>query len=100
MCYEAFDHWKRDPDVDWSNVDYGATAIAGTDILFPSGSIDPWHALGFNDATTPPPQPTETPVYILGTAHCADLYAPANSDPQSLTDARNIIKQTVSKWLA
>lgn len=64
------------------------------------GTIDPWHALGVTNSTPPLPQPTEHPLYILGTAHCNDLYAPANSDPQSLTDARNTIAQQVSAWLA
>lgn len=46
------------------------------------------------------PQPTEQSVFIEGTAHCADLYAPANSDPASLTYAREVISGLVDKWLA
>lgn len=66
--------------------------------MFPSGTIDPWHALGVTN-TTSLVQPSEQSVYILGTAHCNDLYAPANSDPASLTHAREIIAGKVSEWL-
>ena len=73
--------------------------IDATNIVFPSGTIDPWHALGVSNTTAALPQETERKVYIEGTAHCNDLYAPANSDPQSLTDARQIIANQVKLWL-
>jgi hypothetical protein len=86
--------------VDWINQEYGNVHIAGTNIAFPSGTIDPWHALGVTNYTAPLPQATEQSVYIEGTAHCADLYAPANSDPATLTYAREVIAGLVNKWLA
>lgn len=99
ICAAIFDGWSAKPEVDWINIDYGNVHIEGTNIVFPSGTIDPWHALGVTN-TTVLPQATESSVYILGTAHCNDLYAPANSDPQSLTDARTKIAAHVAKWLA
>lgn len=78
---------------------FGELHIAGTNIAFPSGTIDPWHALGVTNYTSLA-QPTEQSVFIEGTAHCADLYAPANSDPASLTYAREILAGLVDKWLA
>ena len=100
MCAAAFDGWKALPETDVTNWTYGGVNIAGTNILFPSGTIDPWHSLGVTNSTPALSQESEKPVFILGTAHCADLYAPANSDPQSLTDARLVIANTVSEWLA
>ncbi|KAJ1444099.1 peptidase S28 [Ochromonadaceae sp. CCMP2298] len=100
ICSAAFDGWTADPAVTWTNQEYGALGIAGTNILFPSGSIDPWHALSVTNYTQALPQPSEAAVYIEGTAHCADLYAPANSDPASLTYARSVIAEGVAKWLA
>ena len=79
---------------------YGDIRIAGTNILFPAGTIDPWHALGLTNYTAKPINPSEIPVYILGTAHCHDLYQPANSDPASLTYAREVIAKQVAEWLA
>lgn len=79
---------------------YGDISIAGTNIIFPAGTIDPWHALGETNSTVPLANPTENALYILGTAHCNDLYAAASSDPASLTYARQVIAEQVTKWLA
>lgn len=65
----------------------------------PSGTIDPWHALAVSNTTKPLPQSSETKVFIEGTAHCNDLYAPAPSDPPSLTYAREEIANHVTQWL-
>lgn len=99
LCAEAFDGWAADPQVRWINDIYGDIRIAGTNIVFPSGTIDPWHALGVTNTTGRMAQETEQPIYIEGTAHCNDLYAPANSDPASLTFARQVIANKVSEWI-
>lgn len=100
MCSAGFDGWKSFPQTDFMNQVYGSRNIDATNIVFSAGTIDPWHALGVTNFTTSLPQLTEYPVYILGTAHCNDLYAPANSDPMSLTIAREVITEHVAKWLA
>jgi hypothetical protein len=100
LCRAAFEGWRSDPQVDWINQEYGSVNIAGTNIALVSGTIDPWHALGVTNYTAALPQATEQSVYIEATAHCSDLYAPANSDPASLTYARTVIAGLVSKWLA
>jgi len=84
--------------IDWINQIYGDVRIAGTNIIFPSGTIDPWHVLGVTD-TTELTNPTETSVFITGTAHCHDLYAEAYTDPKELTSARKLISDTLTKWL-
>lgn len=99
MCKDAFNGWTSDPEVNWINQAYGDVHIDATNIVFPSGTIDPWHALGVTNQTDLA-QPSAKSVYILGTAHCHDLYAPANSDPESLTQARQIIAENVANWLA
>ena len=43
----------------------GATNISGTNIIFPNGSIDPWHALGLTSTKTA----ARPAAYINGTAH-------------------------------
>jgi len=103
MCYEGFNHWHKEPQVDWINQMYGGVKIQGTNTVLVAGTIDPWHALGVTNYTVPSPQesqPTEVPVYILGTAHCNDLYAPAPSDTEALTHARQVIAGHVNGWLA
>jgi hypothetical protein len=100
ICEAAFDGWKADPQVQWMNEYYGATHISGTNTVLASGTIDPWHALGVTNVTVSLPEETEKKVYIEGTAHCNDLYAPASSDPASLTWAREVIANEVKRWLA
>jgi hypothetical protein len=99
MCSSAFDGWSDLPATEWINTVYGATSIEGTNILFPSGTIDPWHALGITNSTGTDSR-SESPVYILGTAHCADMYAPSASDPPSLVQARKDIASQVDRWVA
>lgn len=98
LCYEGFDGWTASPQTSWMNVDYGSLAISATDVIFPAGTIDPWHALGVTNSTTLA-QDTEHALYMLGTAHCADLYAPANDDPASLVSARQTIAAQVAAWV-
>ncbi|KAH8318461.1 hypothetical protein KR067_002148 [Drosophila pandora] len=78
-----------------TNKHYGALKPETTNVLYVHGSIDPWHALGLvksaNSAT-----PT---IYIDGTAHCANMYEPAKSDPPQLVAARNKITKYLAKLL-
>jgi len=100
MCAAGFDGWTAEPQVDFMNQVYGSRDIDATNIVFAAGTIDPWHALGVTNYTSALPQSTEYPVYILGTAHCNDLYAPASTDPASLVIAREVIAGHVAKWVA
>lgn len=99
LCFAAFDNWKHEPQVEWMNTVYGDVHVAGTNTIFPSGTIDPWHYLGVTPST-PALVPSNTGVYIVGTAHCNDLYAAAPSDPETLTLARDTIATIVRGWFA
>lgn len=101
ICRRAYDGWSKEPHVEWSNTLYGGDAIDATNIVFTSGTVDPWHALGVTNFSATLPQSSETPVYITGTAHCNDLYAPnAESDPPSLVFARQVVADKVAEFLA
>merc|ERR1711937_311394 len=50
ICAASFEGWRSLPDTDETNWTYGGTGIAGTNIMFPSGTIDPWHALGVTNS--------------------------------------------------
>eukprot|EP00180_Rhodochaete_pulchella_P002803 Plantae.Rhodophyta-Rhodochaete_pulchella.ctg4383.p1 GENE.Plantae.Rhodophyta-Rhodochaete_pulchella.ctg4383~~Plantae.Rhodophyta-Rhodochaete_pulchella.ctg4383.p1 ORF type:complete len:332 (-),score=37.44 Plantae.Rhodophyta-Rhodochaete_pulchella.ctg4383:168-1016(-) len=76
---------------------YGGKQLGGTNILIPNGSIDPWHALSVTTDT--PARPTQHVVFIVGTAHCANMYPPAPTDLPSLTNARKVITQQLGEWL-
>ncbi len=66
-----------------------------TNIVFPNGSIDPWHALGVLSNITE----SLTAIFIEGTAHCANMYPPRDQDVPGLVDARKSIVQLIGEWL-
>ena len=67
-----------------------------TNIIFPNGSIDPWHALGITSNISD----SLTAVFITGTAHCANMYPPRDSDLPGLVSAREEISQIIGQWLS
>jgi hypothetical protein len=97
VCVEVFE-FDVPPQISWTNDNYGDRAIGATNIAFSSGTIDPWHALGVTNSTGTNVA-SEVPIYIEGTAHCADLYAASWDDPPSLTNARSTIDALVAQWL-
>lgn len=81
--------------IDWTNTNYGGYSMSAERIVFPNGSIDPWHALSFiTDGKL------IKAVYINGTAHCANMYPSSNTDSPELTEARLKIKAIIGEWLA
>ena len=61
---------------------YGARRVLGANITMPNGSADPWSSLGVVNETaafydeTQELTDSEKIVFIDGTAHCRDMYAP------------------------
>jgi hypothetical protein len=82
-------------NVAWTNTYYGGKDVEGSEIVFPNGSIDPWHALGIIESLSP----TETAVFIQGTAHCADMYPASPNDLPTLVTARNQILNQIANWV-
>lgn len=80
-----------------TNAYYGGTDIPknATNIVFPNGSIDPWHALGIRWNISE----SLVAIYIQGTAHCANMYPPRSSDLPSLVAARETISNNIGQWL-
>ncbi|CAF2126984.1 unnamed protein product [Rotaria magnacalcarata] len=81
--------------IDFTNAFYGAEGFSGSRVLFVNGAIDPWHALSF---TKDPPN-NNTAIFLSSTAHCADMYPDAETDPQELKQARQTISDTIGQWL-
>lgn len=83
--------------VKWTNVYYGGWNISTsvTNIVFPNGSIDPWHALGITSSLSE----TLIAIFIHGTAHCANMYPARADDPAELVSARLNITSAIGKWL-
>ncbi|KAJ8310043.1 hypothetical protein KUTeg_011908 [Tegillarca granosa] len=82
--------------VNRTNINYGGYAMKASKTVFPNGSIDPWHALSFTETVSP-----DAPaIYIDGTAHCANMYPAADTDPPQLTQARQTIQKLIGQWLS
>lgn len=86
------------PDIASTNIDYGALQITVENVTFPSGTIDPWHALAVKNSTVLHSQ-TAKSVFIEGTAHCADMYYPSADDSPALQWAHAKIAQAVESYV-
>ncbi|KAL4102137.1 hypothetical protein PRIC1_005885 [Phytophthora ramorum] len=86
------------PDVAGANLDYGSLGIEVERVTFPSGTIDPWHALAVQNSTKMHSYSAEA-VFIEGTAHCADMYYPSARDSPQLQWAHAKIASRVDLYL-
>ncbi|CAN9511156.1 unnamed protein product [Ophioblennius macclurei] len=78
-----------------TNEYYGGYDIRSSRIVFPNGSIDPWHALGITQDIGP-----DLPaVFIKGTAHCANMYPARSEDLPQLSLARDHVFILLQQWL-
>ncbi|XP_073975954.1 putative serine protease K12H4.7 isoform X1 [Rhodnius prolixus] len=92
---ERFNGELLDLGIQRTNTIYGDFHLSVSRVLFVHGSIDPWHALGITSSKNP-----EAPaIYILGTAHCANMYPQSPQDPPQLVKARLRIYDHIGKWL-
>ncbi|XP_076000535.1 thymus-specific serine protease [Genypterus blacodes] len=79
-----------------TNEYYGGYDVRTTRIVFPNGSIDPWHVLGITtDITHDLPA-----AFIRGTAHCANMYPARSQDLPGLPLVRDHIFLLLKHWLA
>ncbi|UIZ23510.1 hypothetical protein KXD40_007886 [Peronospora effusa] len=86
------------PDVAGANLDYGSLGIEVEGVTFPSGTIDPWHALAVQNSTRLHSYSSEA-VFIQGTAHCADMYYPNEKDSSQLQWAHAKIAARVDSYM-
>lgn len=91
---EHFNTTVANRGINWTNSNYGGYGMATTRIVFPNGSIDPWHALSFTENVK-----DMIAIYIKGTAHCANMYPPSQKDSEELIEARQKISAIISEWL-
>uniref|UniRef100_UPI00398E61FE thymus-specific serine protease n=1 Tax=Pristiophorus japonicus TaxID=55135 RepID=UPI00398E61FE len=77
--------------VQHTNENYGGINIKGSRIIFPNGSMDPWHILGVTK--------NHKAIYIQGTAHCADMYPENQNDLPQLKQARKEIFHRLKTWV-
>ncbi|CAG2100978.1 unnamed protein product [Medioppia subpectinata] len=78
-----------------TNAYYGGLKPNVTNVVFPNGSLDPWHALSvLTDINN-----TTKAVMIENYSHGGDMYASSPSDTQSLKNAHKLIEQQIGEYL-
>ncbi|XP_067850839.1 thymus-specific serine protease [Heptranchias perlo] len=77
--------------VQHTNENYGGINIKGSRIVFPNGSMDPWHILSITKS--------HKAIYIQGSAHCADMYPDRQDDLPQLVKARKEIFHRLKTWV-
>lgn len=81
--------------VERTNKFYGALHPNVTKVVFVNGELDPWHRLGILEDIS-----EEAPaIFIPKASHCADLHPAQSNDPPEFTEARQIIKSIIKKWI-
>jgi len=81
--------------IEWTNDYYGGSNVAGTNIVLPNGSVDPWHFLGL----TTSPSSSVVAVFIVGSAHCGDMYPSTPNDSINVQEARALIGANIAMFL-
>ena len=83
--------------IKWTEANYGGRNISEDtyNIVFPNGSIDPWHALSILKSVNF----YIAAIFIEGTAHCANMYPPREEDSQELVNAREMISHDIKVFL-
>lgn len=95
QCQDLFNIVPAPDFATKTNDYYGGRSIASSDVVFPFGSVDPWHAMGI---ISPPVSPDSVSLYMNGTAHCADLYPARSEDLPALTATRATELKLLAKW--
>jgi hypothetical protein len=89
-----FDQTHIENSITSTNENYGGKNISISRIVFPNGSIDPWHALSITNMTG-----ASYSILINGTAHCANMLPPKPTDIPALQKARLQISEQLKAWI-
>jgi len=96
MCTDVFGFPFVDP-TPATNTYYGADEPIGSNILFVSGSVDPWHSLTVTQNLTE----TVRAFLIEGSAHCAQLFPSSDEvdPPPGILQAQEYTNSQITRWL-
>ncbi|RHY80543.1 hypothetical protein DYB35_010731 [Aphanomyces astaci] len=98
MCRDAFNITNAPANVEATNKKYGGVNLNVANVVFPTGTIDPWAALGLTNATGSA-NPASEVVDILGTSHCRDMFARRAGDDGHITWAHQRVEAAVDGFL-
>jgi len=97
MCEDVFKFPFHDP-TPATNLYYGSDHPIGSNILFVSGTDDPWHALTVTQNLTN----SVRAFLITGSAHCAQLFPESDETVPipGILEAQQYTLQNIDKWLS
>jgi hypothetical protein len=93
FCQKIFGIHGMAPNTKWTQAEYGALKLGGSNIMFTNGLYDPWHTISViqNEGNVQ--------AVTYEAAHCAPMTAPTANDPPSLTAARSTVSSFLGKLL-
>jgi len=106
ICEDAFGMKRyKGPNALWTITNYGGRDLQGANIVVVNGNMDPWRALGLVNRTDRffdscvgdgPCRPqalssSEHLVFLDGTAHCRDMYAPKALEAAGIADTTPVV---------
>ncbi|OQR82188.1 serine protease family S28 [Thraustotheca clavata] len=98
MCKDVYGITDPDPLIAAKKAHFQGLDIDVENVVFPSGTIDPWSALAPSNSTHLK-NPKSSVVYIEGTSHCRDMNAPRATDSGHIVWAHQQIENSVAKFL-
>ncbi|ETV93012.1 hypothetical protein, variant 1 [Aphanomyces invadans] len=99
LCQHLFGHAFKFPNVDAANKRLRGNRPQVDNITFTNGNLDPWYPLGVVDAKKVD-DAQNTVLFIDGTSHCRDMYAPQVNDTQAIQAAHKQIAANVALYLS
>nr|AIG55854.1 secreted protein [Achlya hypogyna] len=98
MCKDVFGITDPDARIAAKKATFHGLDIDVENVIFSSGTIDPWSALAPSNSTHLV-NPKSKAVYIEGTSHCADMSSPTAADSGHLIWAHQQVEAAVASYL-
>ncbi|KDO19209.1 hypothetical protein SPRG_15652 [Saprolegnia parasitica CBS 223.65] len=98
MCKEVYGITDPDARIAAKKATFHGLDIDVENVIFPSGTIDPWSALAPTNSTQLK-NPKSKVVYIEGTSHCADMSSPRATDSGHMVWAHQQVEAAVASYL-
>lgn len=98
QCNDVFG-LTDEPDTDAFNAKWGGLDQTATNIVYLTGSQDPWTPVCITDEKVPNEKAAAHTMTGPNVGHCTDYHLPSNNDPADVKRTRQMVISLVKKWL-
>ncbi|KDO19213.1 hypothetical protein SPRG_15656 [Saprolegnia parasitica CBS 223.65] len=98
LCKDVYGIENSDARIAAKMATFHGLDINVENVIFPSGTLDPWSALAPDNSTHLANSKSKV-VYIEGTSHCADMSAPRPTDSGHMVWAHQQIEAAVASYV-